>query len=85
MQTWSVQDAKARFSELLELCLHEGPQLVTKRGEEAVVMIPVKEWRRLSESMQPSIKEWLLAAEPRFDLPIPARRKTRWRPPIDLG
>jgi hypothetical protein len=32
MRTWPVQDAKARFSELLEICLKEGPQLVTRRG-----------------------------------------------------
>lgn len=33
MQDWPVQDAKARFSELLEACVNEGPQLVTRRGE----------------------------------------------------
>ena len=35
MKSWPVQDAKARFSELLGTCLREGPQLVTKRGAEA--------------------------------------------------
>ena len=32
MQAWSVQDAKAKFSEFLDACLAEGPQMVTKRG-----------------------------------------------------
>jgi prevent-host-death family protein len=32
MRSWQVQEAKARFSELLEASLKEGPQVVTKRG-----------------------------------------------------
>jgi predicted nucleic acid-binding protein len=32
MQKWAVQDAKARFSEFLEACISQGPQMVTKRG-----------------------------------------------------
>ena len=34
MRTWPVQDAKARFSELLDACLAEGPQMLTRRGTE---------------------------------------------------
>ena len=40
MKTWPVQDAKARFSELIETCLREGPQLVTRRGLETAVVVP---------------------------------------------
>ncbi|HLJ71856.1 MAG TPA: type II toxin-antitoxin system prevent-host-death family antitoxin, partial [Roseiarcus sp.] len=40
MRSWPVQDAKARFSEMLETCMREGPQLVTKRGAEAAVLVP---------------------------------------------
>ena len=47
MHTWPVQDAKARFSEFLEACMSEGPQMVTKRGAEAAVLVPANEWRRL--------------------------------------
>ena len=47
MDAWPVQDAKARFSEFLEACLSEGPQLVTRRGVEAAVLVRVDEWRRL--------------------------------------
>lgn len=46
MKSWPVNDAKARFSELLDTCLKEGPQLVTKRGAEAAVLVPVEEWMR---------------------------------------
>ncbi len=39
MHTWPVQDAKARFSEFLDACLTEGPQMVTRRGTEAAVLV----------------------------------------------
>src|SRR2546429_7216821 len=46
-KSWPVQDAKARFSELLDACVSEGPQIVTRRGQEAAVLVAVDEWRRL--------------------------------------
>ena len=56
IQVWPVQDAKARFSEFLDSCLAEGPQMVTRRGVEAAVLIPVQEWRRLQAAARPSLK-----------------------------
>jgi antitoxin Phd len=44
MKSWPVQDAKARFSELLDTCLKEGPQMVTKRGADAAVLASVSDW-----------------------------------------
>ncbi len=85
MTSWSVQDAKARFSELLDKCLKEGPQLVTKRGAEAAMLVPVAEWRRLRRLAQPSLKELLLAPTPRADLPVPKRGRLRRRPQGELG
>jgi antitoxin Phd len=79
MQTWPVQDAKARFSEMLDACTASGPQLVTKRGAEAAVLVPVEEWRRLNALAKPSCKELLLADTPSFDLQLPARGKARHR------
>ena len=61
MQQWPVQDAKARFSEFLETCLAQGPQMVTKRGAEAAVLVPADEWRRLQSAARPSLKQLLLA------------------------
>lgn len=61
MQTWPVQDAKARFSEFLEACMSEGPQMVTKRGAEAAVLVPVDVWRRLQNAARPSLKQLLLS------------------------
>jgi prevent-host-death family protein len=59
--TWPVQEAKARFSELLERTATEGPQIVTKRGVEAAVLVPIDEWRRLQQRARPTLKDLLLA------------------------
>jgi antitoxin Phd len=79
MQSWPVQDAKARFSEFLEACLVSGPQLVTKRGAEAAVLVPVAEWRRLSAEARPSLKALLLHEGARFEAPLKRRRVTAAR------
>jgi antitoxin Phd len=81
MKIWPVQDAKARFSELLETCLREGPQIVTRRGTEAAVLVPVDDWRRLQRSARPTLKELLLADEPRAQLQLPTRGGRRRRVP----
>jgi prevent-host-death family protein len=79
MKIWPVQDAKARFSEFLDTCVREGPQMVTRRGEEQAVLVPVTEWRRLVESRVPSLKDLLLTDLGRGDLAIPARGSARRR------
>ena len=47
MHSWQVQEAKSRFSEVVDLTLTEGPELVTRRGSEAVVILAVEDYRRL--------------------------------------
>jgi antitoxin Phd len=79
MHSWPVQDAKARFSEFLEACLAEGPQMVTKRGAEAAVLVPVQEWRRLQSAARPSLKQLLLSDTARAELNVPARGKAKRR------
>lgn len=79
MHTWPVQDAKARFSEFLEACLLEGPQMVTKRGAEAAVLVPVQEWRRLQSAARPSLKQLLLSDEARVDVLVPPRGQVKRR------
>lgn len=80
MQAWPVQDAKARFSEFLDACLSEGPQMVTRRGAEAAVLVPVQEWRRMQSAVRPSLKQLLLSDQARADdLRIPARGSARRR------
>ena len=61
MHTWQLQEAKSRFSELVDLSLNEGPQMVTRRGEEAVVILAADEYRRLS-GQTPRLMECLLNA-----------------------
>jgi prevent-host-death family protein len=84
MKSWPVQDAKARFSELLDTCLRDGPQLVTRRGEEAAVLVPVEAWRRLQSSARPTLKELLLTDEARGDVPLPRRGALKRRAPLAL-
>ena len=85
MQTWPVQDAKARFSEFLNACMAEGPQMVTKRGAEAAILVPVDEWRRLQAAARPSLKQLLLSEEARADLLIPARGSAHRRKVAEVG
>lgn len=85
MQSWPVQDAKARFSELLETCLRDGPQVVTRRGAEAAVLVPLGDWERLNRSARRSLKELLLADAPRADIAIPKRGAKRRRPAPDFS
>lgn len=85
MKTWPVQDAKARFSELLVACERDGPQLVTKRGVQAAVLVPFAEWRRLTDDARPDLKDLLLSDEARSDDLIPSRRgAARHRAPPEL-
>jgi antitoxin Phd len=61
--SWSVQDAKNRFSEVVEAARHT-PQMVTKHGKPAVVVVDVAEYerlRRLERLQAPSFADLLLA------------------------
>lgn len=78
MAIWRVQDAKARFSEFVRASLTQGPQVVTLRGVETAVLVPIAEWRRLTAS-RPSLKELLLAEEGRAEGLTPPRGKLRRR------
>jgi prevent-host-death family protein len=62
---WQVQEAKQRFSELVRRTLEEGPQVVTRHGQEVVVVIAAEEYRR-SQQAQPDFKEFLMSG-PSFD------------------
>ena len=81
---WAVQDAKAKFSELLNACLEEGPQVVTKRGHETAVLITIKEWNALKNLARPSLKMLLLSDEAKGDLILPKRGQGTSRKPIKI-
>jgi len=80
MASWQVQDAKARFSELLNATLKNGPQVVTRRGVETAVLVPIKEWQSLQQAARPGIKEWLLNKGPRFENLVGKRGRLKHRP-----
>ena len=80
-KAWPVQDAKSRFSEFLDTALAEGPQIVTRRGVETAVLVPIEEWRRLERMTRPNLKELLLAPEARTEELTPPRRRWRLRTP----
>jgi prevent-host-death family protein len=43
---WSVAEAKARFSEVIDPALKQGPQAITRNGRPAVVVVACEEWAR---------------------------------------
>ena len=63
---WQLQAAKQHFSELVERARRDGPQVVTKHGKEAVVVVSAEEYRRLRGD-GPRLVEFIRTA-PDFDL-----------------
>jgi prevent-host-death family protein len=45
-QSWTVAEAKAKFSEIIERATSEGPQTITRRGRTAAVVVAAEEWQR---------------------------------------
>lgn len=80
---WPVQDAKAKFSELLNSAIEDGPQIITRRGVETAVLVPIEEWRKTTTTRR-TLKDLLLAEEPRFDLELPERGKGKWRDTVSF-
>ena len=48
-QTWTVAEAKAKFSEVIDRALSEGPQTITRKGRTAVVLVGAEEWQRKTQ------------------------------------
>jgi prevent-host-death family protein len=65
---WKLQDAKARFSELVQRALDEGPQTVSRRGKDVVVVISAEQFE-LMRKRQISLKD-LLRSAPWHELEI---------------
>jgi prevent-host-death family protein len=78
MSPWQVQDAKARFSEMLDDCLKDGPQVITRRGVDAAVLVPIDQWRRLRGDA-PTLKDLLLSEHGRAEIPVQPRGGRRRR------
>jgi prevent-host-death family protein len=54
---WQLQEAKNKFSEVVQEAISHGPQLITKRGVEAVIVISYTEYRRMF-AMQERLSEF---------------------------
>jgi prevent-host-death family protein len=65
MGVWQVHTAKARFSELLQRAESEGPQVITRHGKEAAVLLSAEDYHKL-EAAKPDFKEYLLSG-PKID------------------
>lgn len=48
--SWALQDAKNRFSEVVDKALSQGPQLITRHGKDAVVIVSAKDFKRAKKS-----------------------------------
>jgi antitoxin Phd len=75
MDSWKLQDAKARFSEVVDRALHDGPQVVTRHGENAVVIVAYRDF--VGAEPAQDFKDFLMSI-PRVDLEIkPSRARPR--------
>jgi prevent-host-death family protein len=71
---WLLQDAKARFSELVRRVRSEGPQRVTVHGRDEVVVISAEEFRRLKGDLTGEALIAAMQASPHRDIDIEPRR-----------
>jgi antitoxin Phd len=74
---WQLQAAKQHFSEVVERARHDGPQVVTKHGKEAVVVVSAEDYRRLRGG-GPSLVEFVRSG-PDFDALDLGRAEDRGR------
>ena len=73
---WQLQEAKQRFSELVRRAEREGAQVVTRHGEDVVVVVPAEEYRRMrerEEGKKMDFKEFLMSAPEGLEHIIPER------------
>ena len=75
MDTWKLQDAKARFGEVVDRALHDEPQVVTRHGENAAVIVAYREFAGAEPAQD--FKDFLMSI-PRVGLDLkPSRRRPR--------
>ncbi|AAL03857.1 prevent-host-death family protein [Rickettsia conorii subsp. heilongjiangensis] len=60
MNKWQLHEAKNKLSNIIDIAMHGTPQCITKRGEEAVVIISIKDYKQLTKQ-KPDFKEYLLS------------------------
>jgi antitoxin Phd len=81
MTKWQLQEAKSRFSELIDDTLEKGPQIVTRRGIDTAVVVSIDEWHKLKDENRLTWKDVLLSEGPRFEIPLSKRGVVKSRKP----
>jgi prevent-host-death family protein len=56
---WQIQEAKQKFSEVVDRAIDDGPQTITRRGEEVAVVVGIEEFRRMTGERQ-DFRDFLL-------------------------
>jgi prevent-host-death family protein len=83
-ESWPLTDAKARFSELFEKALSEGPQRVTRHGKRAVVVVSEQLYRVLSRRKREQKLADFLASSPLKGLDLDFSREPDIEREVDL-
>jgi len=81
-ERWTVADAKARFSEVIDRALSDGPQTVTRNGRNAVVIVSADEWDR--KTKRPGNLAGFFAASPLRDSGLEIERRRDEPRKLDL-
>ncbi len=82
---WQLQTAKAQFSEVFRRARSEGPQYVTRRGKEAVVILPAEEFERLTQrTRQPRSLVTFFAESPLAYAQLDLERKPDYGRKVEL-
>ena len=79
---WALQDAKNRFSEVVEEALHKGPQWITRRGQEAVVVVSAPEYRKMTQKRRSVVQ--FFRESPLFGQELDLRRSKETARKVDL-
>ena len=74
-RVWSLQEAKAKFSEVVRRAQTEGPQVVTVHGKEAVTIRAVDSEAAKSRKLTGKDFVTAMRAGPKFELELPSRPK----------
>ena len=75
MSSWQVQQAKSRLSELIENAKTNGPQIITRHGEEQVAVLSIADYRALSTPKM-DLRDYLLSGPKVDDFEIPRDQDT---------
>ena len=82
--SWKLQDAKARFSELVNCALEGTPQIVTRRGEKAVVVMAYETYADL-QLVNKSLKDIFASAPKLTEKDLPISRENTQVIPVNFG